>query len=88
MSNEAHRNDLHVIVQSPRVTKPKEFTFPSEEKVSAAASQAGVAFGYPPGLNLTFETAKDEVLNRDLTLAQAHVHNGDKLELVDTGGGV
>lgn len=79
---------VHVIVSSPREPKPKEFTFPSDEKVGAAASQSGVAFGYPSGLNLTFENAKHDVLNRDLTLAQAGVDNGDKLELVDTGGGV
>jgi len=79
---------VHVIVHSPREPKPKEFTFPSDDKVGAAASQAGEAFGYPKGLNLTFENAKHDVLNRDLTLAQAGVDNGDKLELVDTGGGV
>jgi len=81
-------NTVHVIVRSPRVAKPKEFTFPSDEKVGAAASQAGEAFGYPKGLNLTFENEKEQVLNRDQTLAQAGVDNGDKLELVDTGGGV
>jgi hypothetical protein len=80
-------NHVHVIVFSPREPRPREFDFPSTETVGAAASTAGTAFGYPAGLNLTFERGKT-VLNRGETLAAAGVHNGDKLELVDTGGGV
>jgi len=79
---------VNVIVFSPREPKPKEFKFPKSENVGAAASQAGEAFGYPKGLNLTFENSKKTVLDRNLTLAQVGVDNGDKLELVDTGGGV
>ena len=78
---------VHVIVYSPREPHPREFDFPSAETVGAAASKAGTAFGYPAGLSLTFEKSKN-VLNRDATLAAAGVDNGDKLELVDTGGGV
>ena len=45
------------------------------------------AFGYTGGTP-SFQTEFGTVLDRNLTLAAAGVHNREKLELVDAGGGV
>jgi hypothetical protein len=79
-------HDLHVVVSAPREPEPREFTFPPEEKVGQAANYAAAQFGYATS-NFSFQTGT-VVLNRDLTLAAAGVRNGEKLTLVDVGGGV
>jgi hypothetical protein len=84
---ESHGHELHVIVYAPRDPEPKAFTFPPSESVGQAAAQAAAEFSYVPS-NFSFQTESGEVLNRDLTLAAAGVRNGDKLTLVDVGGGV
>jgi len=75
-----------VEVFSPREVDPKTFTFPTKDHIEKAAREAATAFGYAGG-NPTFSKNK-VVLDRKLTLAQAGVHDGDVLELVDVGGGV
>jgi hypothetical protein len=80
-------HDLHVVVVAPREPEPREFTFPPEEKVGQAANHAAAEFGYTTS-KFSFQTADKVVLDRDLTLAAAGVRNGEKLTLVDVGGGV
>jgi hypothetical protein len=86
--NEANApGDLHVVVYAPRDPEPREFTFPASETVGQAAARAATEFGYAPS-QFSFQTDSRDVLNRDLTLAAAGVRDGEKLTLVDVGGGV
>jgi hypothetical protein len=80
---------LRVIVFAPRDPKPKEFFWRRNLIVGAAASDAAKAFGYAAG-NPGLQTFADppKVLDNNQTLEAAHVHCREKLELVDTGGGV
>jgi hypothetical protein len=80
-------HDLHVIVVAPRDPEPKEFAFPPEERVGQAANDAAAKFGYVTS-NFSFQTVRGVVLGRDLTLASAGVRDGEKLTIVDVGGGV
>jgi hypothetical protein len=79
--------ELHLQVFSPREPDPRPFEFPRPEHVADAAQAAALVFGYQPG-TWTFQTRDGTVLPRDISLAAAHVHDGDTLELVDAGGGV
>ncbi len=82
-----HDHDLHVEVIAPRFPKePRPFTFEPETTVSASAEQAAHAFGYDKG-TWSF-TLEGRELDRNLSLAAAGVDSGDKLGLIDTGGGV
>ncbi len=78
---------LTVTVFAPRSPDPKTFEFERTETVGHAARTAADAFGYQGG-HPTFETSKHVVLDRNDTLAAAHVHDGDELHLLDVGGGV
>lgn len=79
--------ELQLKVLSPREPDARPFEFPRPEHVADAAQTAALAFGYQPG-TWTFQTTDGGVLQRDISLAAAHVHDGDTLELVDAGGGV
>jgi hypothetical protein len=85
-----HRDDtIRVIVFAPRSPHPKEFTWPKTLKVGEAAREAATAFGYQGGNpGLQTEGHPPKVLDNNKTLEQEHVRNGEKLELIDTGGGV
>jgi hypothetical protein len=74
-------------VFAPREPEEHTFVFESTERVGIAAEQVATAFGYVSG-NHTFQTRDDSVLDRDISLKAAHVHNHELLELVDAGGGV
>lgn len=77
---------ITVTVFAPRDPDGREFTWDKHLTVGEAAQQAAEAFGYTPG---TPTLAKDGVaLDRDKQLVAAGVREGDRLELVDTGGGV
>ncbi len=52
-----------------------------------AAEQAAAAFGIQGWLPL-LQNEADKVLDRDKALVAEGVRDGDKLELVDAGGGV
>jgi hypothetical protein len=78
---------LHLVISSPRDPEPKNLEFPHAELVGEAARKAAEEFGYTPGTP-TFQTADRVTLDRSISLAAAHVHNGDHLELVDVGAGV
>ena len=78
--------DLVVTVFAPRTPEPKTFVWAKTKLVGEAAKEAAAAFGYEagtPGLQ-----KGDEVLDNKKTLEAAGVEHCDKLELVDTGGGV
>ncbi len=80
-------SDLHVEVTAPRFPNaPRAFTFEPEATVGAAAEQAARAFTYDKG-TWSFKLEGQE-LDRNLSLASAGVDSGDKLGLIDTGGGV
>lgn len=83
-----HRR-LRVEVFAPRDPKSKEFFWRPRLLVGEAAKDAAKAFGYAAG-NPGFQTFANppKTLDNKLTLEAAHVHCGEKLELVDTGGGV
>jgi hypothetical protein len=80
-------HDLHVEVTAPRFPdQPRPFTFEPDSAVGAAAQQAAAAFGYTTG-TWSFSLSGVE-LDPSTTLAAAGVKSGDKLGLIDTGGGV
>jgi hypothetical protein len=84
-----HDDTIKVIVYSPRSPHPKEFEWRKTLRIGEAAREAATAFGYKggnPGLQTTANPPR--VLDNNKTLAEEHVHNGEKLELIDTGGGV
>lgn len=81
------RHTFVLIIFAPKEIEPKKFRFRRDEKVGKAAKTAAVAFGYEEG-NPSFQTRKGDVLDRELTLEGAGVHNREELELVDAGGGV
>jgi hypothetical protein len=83
----SQHGELTVTVYAPREPDPKTFRFRRTETVGAAAATAAQQFGYTSGTP-SFQNSADEVLDRNLSLAAAHVHNGDTLEVVDVGGGV
>ena len=80
------KQDITVTVFAPREPDGREFTWSKHLAVGEAAQEAAAAFGYTPG---TPTLAKDRVaLDRTKQLVAAGVREGDRLELVDTGGGV
>jgi hypothetical protein len=81
------QHELHVEVFSPREPHPKPFAWPKTLTVGQAAQQAATAFGYVSG-NPTLQNSVGDALDRSLTLEQAGIHDGDKLEVIDAGGGV
>jgi hypothetical protein len=85
----ATHQTVKVIVFAPRSPNPKEFTWEKTLTVGQAAREAATAFGYKatsPGLQT--DSNPPRTLDNGNTLAQEGVDNGDKLELIDTGGGV
>jgi hypothetical protein len=90
MEPQGHEHhEVKVIVFAPRSPHPKEFTWRETLKVGEAAREAANAFGYTGGTpGLQTEGHRPRVLDNNMTLEQEHVHNGEKLELIDTGGGV
>lgn len=86
-SSRPAKGELTVTVYAPRDPEPKIFEFRRDETVGQAAHTAADAFGYHGG-NPSFATENRVVLDRNKTLAAAHVHDGETLNLVDVGGGV
>jgi hypothetical protein len=74
-------------VYAPRSTEPRVYTWPKTVRVGDAAAEVARDFGYQPGTP-SFQTTDGEVLDRDKSLVAAGVRDGDRLELVDVGGGV
>ena len=79
--------ELTVLVFTPRVAKPKHFTWPETLLVGTAADEAAAKFEYEAGTP-TFQDKDKAVLDRSKTLQAEGVKDHDRLELVDTGGGV
>lgn len=77
---------IEVTVFAPRATEPKKFNWAAKLTVGAAAAEAAEAFGYAPGQPTL--ARGEHTLDREETLHAAGVKDGDKLELVDIGGGV
>ena len=78
--------DLDVTVFAPRRPEGRQFSWSKQLTVGEAAQQAAQAFEYAEG---TPTLAKDgKALDRDKQLVAAGVRDGDRLELVDVGGGV
>ncbi len=84
---EVKRETLVLIVFAPKDVEPKRFRFRIEETVERAAHTAAEAFGYAAG-SPSFQRADGQVLDRALTLKRACLHNRERVELVDAGGGV
>ncbi|MGD9711262.1 MAG: hypothetical protein AB7V46_04250 [Thermomicrobiales bacterium] len=78
--------ELKVTVFAPRSPDGKKFKWDRDMTVGAAADEAAKEFGYAQGTPTLAK--RGTALDRDKGLAEAGVHNGDKLELVDIGGGV
>lgn len=79
---------LTVEVFAPTDRHPRRFAFNRTETVGAAAESAARDFGLHPTAP-SFEVEGTKIpLDRSKTLADAGVHDGEKLELVDVGGGV
>lgn len=88
MSEQERVKEITVVVHAPRHKEAKSFRWNPSMLVGDAAKEAAAAFGYAPNGNPTFMTRDGDVLDRNKTLAEAGVKSGDKLELVDSGGGV
>jgi hypothetical protein len=86
MTKDEHDHTLTVTVYAPRAVEPKTFTWNKTTKVGDAAKEAAEAFGYTAGTP-TLQKGQD-VLDRNKPLVAEKVHDGDRLELVDAGGGV
>jgi hypothetical protein len=80
------RQTIDVAVFAPGDTESKPFEFNKHLSVADAAKQAAAAFGLPEG-DPTFAKGTT-VLDRNKQLVAEGVRDGDKLELIDTGGGV
>jgi hypothetical protein len=78
--------EVTVEVYAPRSPEPKTFTWPLTLTVGEAARAAANAFGISGG-DPTLGRG-DDIFPRQETLRQAHVHEHDRLELLDVGGGV
>ncbi len=85
-SNAEHKHEVTVEVYAPRQAEPKKFTWKLSKLVGEAAREAAKAFGYEGGDPTLGH--KEKIFKRDETLDAAHVHDGEKLELLDVGGGV
>ena len=79
---------VHVIVSVASIKQPKEFHWPDNELVGAAADAAAKAFGITVEQPPSFQNERDQVLDRSKTLKAAGIRNGSHLELVAGGGGV
>ncbi len=80
------KHTLDVVVYAPGETKPRKFSWDKHMLVADAAAEAAKAFGHTSG-NPSLANGK-EVLPRDKQLVAAGVRDGDRLELIDIGGGV
>ena len=76
-----------LVVHAPKEPEPKPFRFPYDESVADAATTAATAFKYAVGTP-SFRTKDGTVLDRTMSLRAAGLRNGDKVDLVDAGGGV
>lgn len=82
------KNELMFKVFAPRDHQnPLLLCLPIETTVGEVAIKVKDHYGYEAG-DYTLQNESDEVLDRNQTLQQAHIHCGDSLELVSTGGGV
>jgi len=81
-----HDKELKVTVFAPRSPEGKKFKWDEHLSVGAAADEAAKEFGYAKGSPTLAKNGS--TLDRGKELVEAGVHNGDKLELVDIGGGV
>ena len=80
------KQELEVEVFAPGETEPREFSWSKHMLVGDAANAAAGAFGHTTG---SPSLAKGtDVLARDKQLVAAGVRDGDRLELIDIGGGV
>lgn len=83
------KSTITITVYAPRLPDPKQFTWHKTTKIAEAAREAATAFGYQAG-NPGLQTLDDppRVLDSNKPLIAEHVKDEDKLEIIDTGGGV
>src|SRR5690242_19797492 len=86
-SPEHGRDDVTVQVFSPRTPNPRSYTWPKNKVVGEAAREAANDFGQTGGTP-GFQNSEKRVLDNSKRLVAEGVKDGDKLELVDTSGGV
>lgn len=84
----AHEKLVTIIVHSPRTPTPKPFRWPLDKLIGDAAKEAAKAFGYEVGGNPTLQREDGTDLDRGATIRSSGLKNGDKVEIVDAGGGV
>lgn len=80
------KQTYEVVVSAPGALEPKAFSWDKHLTVAQAAALAAAAFGVVAD-NASLAKGR-EVLDRDRQLVAVGVRDGDRLELVDTGGGV
>lgn len=78
---------ITVLVFVPSQIEPRKFTWPKTMRVGDAARQVAEAFGLTVE-NPTLQNKDGEALDRDKPLVAAGVRDGDRLDLIDAGGGV
>lgn len=81
------KKTFEVEVFSPNEVDGRDFSFDKHMTVGEAAEQAANEYGYAPGGKPSL--AKNQVaLDRSKQLVAVGVRDGDRLDLVDVGGGV
>lgn len=80
-------HDITVEVFVPSQVEGKTFIWPRNLRVGEAAEQAASEFGIQ-GWTPSLQNEAGKVLDREKPLVAEGVRDGDKLELVDAGGGV
>ena len=81
-------HSVSVYVFSPREPDPRLFEFDKTTKIGEAAAAAAKQFGYADGVTVTFAREDDTRLDRNKPLVAEGVREGDRLKIVDIGGGV
>ncbi len=78
---------ITVLVYVPSQIEPRSFTWPKTLRVGDAAREVADVFGLSVE-NPTLQNKDGEALDRDKPLVAAGVRDGDRLDLIDAGGGV
>jgi hypothetical protein len=81
------KKNIVLIVSAPNTPDSKHMPFKTDLTVGAAAQEAAEKFGYAVGGTPSFRTGTN-VLDRNITLADAGLKNLDEVDLVSAGGGV
>jgi len=81
------KKNIVLVVSAPNTPDSKHMPFKTDLLVGAAADEAAEKFGYAAGGTPSFRVGTN-VLDRNITLADAGLQHKDEVDLVSAGGGV